>query len=543
MRRHGAGLGSPWSIAVGFDEFTPGDKLKVNNRRKSMVLSFSFVELGIWNLWSEAVWLTPAVVRHNIISKVVGGWSHMLDKFVKLMLFGPHGLETAGVSIVCDGVSIPLYAKLKHLFSDGDGLRAALEWKGASGFKPCFRHWNCLMKNSEIVGRDPDYVEITCNDPARFRRWGPGELESSVDMLAETLRRVRAGTLPAARLESLEKAIGFNATLTGILADVDLRSHVLIGDIAKYDWMHSALQNGVVTDEVFLFCKACRVGGHNFSDISQYLKTEWIFPQSARHAGKGLYHVFDAFRSRSSDKADRLKASASELLGLYSILRHWATVAVGDRADIAPQRASFEAACTVIDIILQAKRGELTTQVASSMLLASMTAFVDLHVAAYGGDDIKPKCHWLFDVAEQMSESDVVLDAFIIEKLHLRCKRNMEPVKNETCMERSVLSGVVNEMFKVALRPITDCLCGHARRYGGTVIADSLVIRGRHISTGDVVFLDATAAITQVCAQEDNELYVVVRKLTFVAQVLERPSAVFKFMSFKPSGDQARRKD
>ena len=58
----------------------------------------------------------------------------------------------------------------------------------------------------------------------------------------------------------------------------------------------------------------------------------------------------------------------------------------------------------------------------------------------------------------------MVLDAFIIEKLHLRCKRNMEPVKNETCMERSVLSGVVNEMFQVALRPITDCLCGHECR-------------------------------------------------------------------------------
>ena len=37
---------SPWSLLVGFDEFVPGNKLQLQPTRKSMNLSFSFMELG-----------------------------------------------------------------------------------------------------------------------------------------------------------------------------------------------------------------------------------------------------------------------------------------------------------------------------------------------------------------------------------------------------------------------------------------------------------------------------------------------------------------
>jgi len=36
----------PWSLVVGYDEFVPGNKLQLQPSRKSMNLSFSFLELG-----------------------------------------------------------------------------------------------------------------------------------------------------------------------------------------------------------------------------------------------------------------------------------------------------------------------------------------------------------------------------------------------------------------------------------------------------------------------------------------------------------------
>ena len=42
----------PWSLLIGFDEFVPGNKLQLQNHRKSMNLSYSFAELG-HTKWSK----------------------------------------------------------------------------------------------------------------------------------------------------------------------------------------------------------------------------------------------------------------------------------------------------------------------------------------------------------------------------------------------------------------------------------------------------------------------------------------------------------
>jgi hypothetical protein len=47
----------PWSLVLGWDEFAPGDKLKCNNRRKTMVLSYTFLELGQRVLCDDASWI------------------------------------------------------------------------------------------------------------------------------------------------------------------------------------------------------------------------------------------------------------------------------------------------------------------------------------------------------------------------------------------------------------------------------------------------------------------------------------------------------
>ena len=138
----------PWNTLVGFDEFSPGDKLKVNNRRKSMVLSFTFLELGGHNLGRDSVWLTPVVVRHAMIERVVGGWSRMLRDFLRLLCFGPHGLSTVGAPVTVGDQCLVFYGCMGRLLSDGDGIRLALDWKGASGLKPCFRHHNVVAKTA-----------------------------------------------------------------------------------------------------------------------------------------------------------------------------------------------------------------------------------------------------------------------------------------------------------------------------------------------------------------------------------------------------------
>ena len=46
LQRHPCAPDHPWHLMVGFDEHIPGNKLSLMPARKSMNLSFSFVELG-----------------------------------------------------------------------------------------------------------------------------------------------------------------------------------------------------------------------------------------------------------------------------------------------------------------------------------------------------------------------------------------------------------------------------------------------------------------------------------------------------------------
>jgi len=94
-----------------------------------MCLSFSFQELG-HDLFSEDAWFTPIALRTDMMNQVSGGWSCMLKEFLKALLLGPSGFQTAGVALELRGRPALIHARVGQLLSDGDGLRIALQWMG-----------------------------------------------------------------------------------------------------------------------------------------------------------------------------------------------------------------------------------------------------------------------------------------------------------------------------------------------------------------------------------------------------------------------------
>lgn len=90
--KHPCSAEDPWSLVIGFDEFTPGNKLAVDNKRKIMNMSFSFLQLGR-ALHSDGTWMTPVSVRSSMIAQVQGGWSRMLSLYLRLQLASATGLS------------------------------------------------------------------------------------------------------------------------------------------------------------------------------------------------------------------------------------------------------------------------------------------------------------------------------------------------------------------------------------------------------------------------------------------------------------------
>lgn len=521
VNRHPCTEAHPWSLVIGFDEFCPGNKLKSHNERKCMNLSFSFIELGLEALWRETTWMTPICVRHSIIAKVPGGWSHMFRKYLRLHLLGDTGLSTAGLPLMLAGKPFLLFAKFRHLIGDGDGLRMVWDWKGANGFKPCFRHSNVVSKGSDVASRDSRFVEITCSDHRCFRTTTAAEVATAVDVLLQAQQKVAAGTMTKTRFSSLQKVYGLHGSPEGVLADADLRRHFDCVKVTTMDWVHSALQDGTVTIESFLLISACeKIGVTSMDALVAYFKSGWIFPAACRARGRALCQVFEAARNPAHEK---LKCTFTELLGLYGLLRHFVQTRVGTRADIAAELASFSACCKAVDIIKCAKRGDIGMRQASTLLKAALEDHMRKHISAYGEAHIRPKHHWLFDVAEQLEELPCVIDAFIVERLHLRIKAIAEPVECTTSFERSVLAGVLTSQvrslndadFKDGLRGKAQALPGCA-----ALFADRLEFKGLAISFADIVMrVDGATGQVIACAVENEVFYVLIEIMDLVTTV------------------------
>ena len=133
---------------------------------------------------------------------------------------------------------------------------------------------------------------------------------------------------------------------------------------------------------------------------------------------------------------------------MYGLLRHYISIVEAKRGDglsegVKLRIASFHAARAVVDCILDAKRGTVGIIESAAALRACLKRFIERHKQAYGIQLLKPKHHWLWDIAEQWLRDHCVLDCFPIERLHLRVKGEADPVRNTRTFEKCVLAGVV----------------------------------------------------------------------------------------------------
>ena len=515
---------SPWTLAIGYDEFCPGGMFSVADGRKSMNLSFTFLELGVFNIRSDNAWFTPVCVRHAWFKEIQGGWGAMFAKYLKLHLLGPTGLATAGAPITVCGTDVLIFASLDFMIADLDGHRMSLNSNGANGFRPCLRHCNVLKKDSGTAELDPaaNFVEVSCADPTRFRLHTSADVFTAADLVSAVHAQWTAGMMTKTRFENLQKTCGLKFEPDGILLDPELRRHVDVVDSTVIDWVHTALQDGVFTTEAFLLVQACgEVLDIGFGDLREYMKDGWKFPAWGRTKSKELFRIFDEARS---PKEDKIRASASELLGMYALIRHFVERHLLDVAAEGFQRqtASFQAACATIDLISLVKQGRVGLREGSVQLRRAHAEHLRLHIEAYGTANILPKHHMMFDVADQWERRGAVIDAFVVERLHIRIKYIMDPIRNTRDFEVSCLASLINaHVMALGDHEFGDALLGRTSLLPGTMvrIADKMTVAGNSIEVGDIVLLHDAAGRVCACAADNGQYLVLVETFEKVVRL------------------------
>ena len=443
----------------------------------------------------------------------------MMALFMKLMFFGPVGFMTGGVPLTILGEPLLFFATLKLIISDGDGLRIAFCWRGAGSIKPCLRHANVLRKDSDLAGRIEGYVEITCDRPDEFK-FDPIELGESFDKVEAAHNAVQEGHITQLLYDRIVQAEGFNYVEGGVPYDDELRERLALFESIRVDWVHSAMQDGALTVAMHLVLAAAQDG---YQRMEEHCKRPWRFPASVQAKSKAMHRIFNEYRTNSEGDHDKLRATASECLGVYTLLRHFAESELVHEEGMEPHVAVFRAICRAIDVIQMAKKGLLPMRRAGVQLKETLQRWLQLHKALYGERHIKPKFHWMFDVAEVMADGDeLVMDQFVIERLHLLIKPHAERIDNLRVFEKSVLKSALNAQLSTqALMSGECCLTSKPLPLAGmgARLASHMSARGTHIAVDDLVFHANSVGRVAACAEGDGMYFLVVRTFRLVEPI------------------------
>ncbi len=330
--------------------------------------------------------------------------------------------------------------------------------------------------------------------------------------------RVAIGEMTKAAYAKLESAVGFRSNPHGIASSTALKGHIDLPDVINYDWVHSALQGGVVTCEVEALLAATRTPR---SELQTFLASPaWRYPGITRQKARYLHRVFDP-RRVGGDDPDKVKATCSELLGLYGMLRCFFDMKYGSVAEFRRHLECFFLLCRAMDLILALKFGFLGIDAASvGELQAVLCRHLREHIALYGEGHVRPKHHWLVDCPSQFLRDQLVLDAFVIERTHLSIKQLAEDVKNTRSYERSVLSGFLCGVLRDSRELGGDRLLGRTALLPGSAarVADRAEVQKQEFTVGEIVLKSGEVAELKACALEASELFFVVQRLQLVGE-------------------------
>ena len=208
--------------------------------------------------------------------------------------------------------AVILPVRLHAICPDGEGLKVATGWKGASGLKPCLFCWNVLQKNHALLDVTDagmsGFVDITHANMSNFKKSNASEWRKAND---EMQTHAEDATMTKTAKEEYSKFCGFNYTPQGLLKDEPLRS-LDWPRIWRYDWMHTYLQNGVVNVEANAMVGILQENQVLTRDALRQFIGSFTFTYDKRSKLRNLAEVFDR---TNSETGCGIKAAASEMLG------------------------------------------------------------------------------------------------------------------------------------------------------------------------------------------------------------------------------------
>lgn len=508
---------APFHLLVYTDEATPGNVLRLDNRRKMAAVYLTIKEFRPEVVKHSDMWVPIACIRSTIVKTIDGGLSACIRTLYRRWLL-EEGLGERGVLLELPGGRVVnIYLAAGPLLADGEALRAVWNGKGAAGKLPCLLCKN-LVNDDEAAANSSYLVPLSCSDAKRF------DLMEDQDFWekADTLREKKA-TETKGVFNKIQMAMGITFCPSGLLWDESLRRHLRPRSVISFDAMHCVLSNGVGQNEMSYLLTELAKHSVGWREFRLFVATNW---QTSRASGSPseLRECFSASRERICKDSGKFPCSASELLMVFPVMEHFLETVIVPKRLCMPHVASFRALGALQRSIRGAKEGECS---AGDLELA-----IARHAAAFQGAyglRVKPKNHYLMHLPLQVARDGVLFDCFVGERKHIELKKAAEAVRNTEQMEKKT---TLFRCLAAQLERVSDPVYLTDRLMSPKVqpeLATSLNCREAHLSTtmcwhgttvgaGDAIWLEARAHVVRACGSLDGVLHLLVLPHTFVEQ-------------------------
>ena len=490
---------SPWHLVLYSDEITPGNVLKLQNRRKAACWYLGIVEM-MGFLRREEAWLTFGVIRASEVKQLHGGYSSVARALLRSLFLGNDGVSTAGVAMHLLGSPRVLYFKFDKLLADEAMTKTVWDVTGHGGLKCCTlqcKNMVHLRREDDENGvaltdmqEGDDLVDISCCDPDEFDPMTDADVWRSYDMVEAAAERWRARTMTKTAFLQLSKALGFNLNVHGIIADKELRPFVGPTSATMRDAMHTLFSQGVMNIEIMALLNALEASDNlNFSwqTMRDFADAEWHWYPGRLSQG-AMAEVFSEGRQTASKAAGVFKAGASETLQVYTLIRYFLIEHI-PAACVATERASFLALCHVVDLVNEAKFYQ-TPEGVRGNLKAALVRWRNAHEVAYGKDLLVPKHHFAFHLPTQPA---IWLDCFTHERKNVVVKASMEFHHNSQSFERGTLQQLllmcIPQMDRVRMNELVGPSAEMHMIGQRWVIGRRLRFKGLMLCVGAIIFL------------------------------------------------------
>ena len=521
-----AGPNHRWKCVYGLDECYSGNPLHESGR-KTMIISFSYLQFGLKSLPLSESWFTVAVIRSIEVATIDGGYSAVVRKLLFRHFLDPcNGLSIVGTVIHLGDRVVCLFAVLWAMIVDGEGHRQVLQCSGASGIKACPWCSNVVSKVPLATGQ---VVHLSCSDPTRFKLHTHRSLHSEIKSLFKLELEWMARRVTKTSLKESRQAIGYAPTIHGVWGCQQIVDILRPTETIVCDWVHNLVQEGLWTRECNAYLavsdEASEESFREFVDMLEFPK-QAERPKPIRAFIKVLEQGWVGGHTRPT---------ATEVLTFVSVVYFWVS-----QHTASPYRDAFLSICEIVALLQSAKfdtRSDAEVRRFGQKMLNSYGDYVRKSIAAHGEEWMPSKGHWTWHtILQWIRNGGVLLDTFVVERLHRRAKLQCRRITCTSQFERSALSLILlahmtsNPCDRATkLSKGTKFRCSHVSPKSVRALAGKICVRSSKciavdsvisLHSGDFVMLrgEVCKVVEGVQCEPGNQIHLVADVCPVVSQ-------------------------